>query len=102
MENTSGILPVEFKVLIKQDVVEKKSEGGIILTETTVERNQIAQVKGTVIAIGGDAFKEWEGIIPQVGDKVLTAQYAGVKADGKDNEEYRLINDNDITAVLEE
>jgi chaperonin GroES len=101
MSNKSGISPVEYKVLIKQDVVEEKTSGGIILAAETKNREQMAQSKATIIAVGGNAFEDWIGTVPKRGERVLTAQFAGVKADGADGEEYRLINDKDITAVIE-
>ena len=46
MSNTSGIRPLEFKVLVLPLAVETKTESGIILTASTVEREQAATVHG--------------------------------------------------------
>lgn len=105
IENKSGIRPVEFRVLIKQRKVEEKTRGGIFLPQDSKEKEQLAEMKATVIAVGGSAFSDWiqtEGGIPKVGDEILTARYAGVYAEGVDGEEYRIINDKDVTAILEE
>jgi co-chaperonin GroES (HSP10) len=37
----------------------------------------------------------------KVGDKVAFAKYAGLLYQGKDGVKYRMVNDGDITAVLD-
>lgn len=100
MENQSGIQPVEYRVLIKPDPVETTSAGGIVLTTVTQkEREQQAQVKGTLVAVGGNAFEDWNDA-PKPGDRVIIAKYAGLVTPGADGEDYRLCNDKDVAAVL--
>ena len=105
----SGIRPTEFKVLIRPDAVEEKSKGGILLPDVTKERDQAAQQDGVIVAIAPLAFsyasaEEWQragGQPPQIGDRVSFARYAGAVRKGKDGVEYRLVNDKDISAILE-
>ena len=97
--NKSGIQPVEYKVLIKPEVVEKKTSGGLYLPETTQDKDQMAQIKGELVATGGNAFEDWAGP-PVIGDKVYFAKYAGYIIKGENGEEYRLANDKDITAII--
>lgn len=103
MNNPSGIYPIEFKALIKPKAVDEKSKGGIILPDETKDRDQFAQMEGTLVAASPLAFT-YENAInwdkPKVGDCVLFAKYAGAKVTGKDGVEYRLVNDKDIAAVL--
>lgn len=100
--NNAGILPVDTKVLIKPHKVEEKTQGGIIMAATTVEKEQLSEVKATVIAIGGNAFADWgDGVLPKVGDHIMFAKYAGLVCEGLDGEEYRAIQDDDIVAILE-
>jgi chaperonin GroES len=101
MSNTSGIRPLEFKVLVLPMAVETKTESGIILTASTVEREQAATVQGTVVEMSPYAFDEFPKTKPAVGDKVLIAKYGGQVHRGKDGLEYRLLNDKDILAILE-
>jgi chaperonin GroES len=98
--NLSGISPVEFKVLVLIDETEKVTKGGIILTSDHKERADMAQVKGTLIAVGGNAFQVWAGDVPKPGDRVMIAKYAGLVAEGNDGRMYRLASDKDIAAVL--
>jgi chaperonin GroES len=99
--NDSGIHPVEFKVLIKPVAVEDKTQGGIFIPDSLKEKNKYATDKGTLLAVGAIAFTEPSWLeCPQVGDTVLFDRYAGGLVKGVDGEEYRLINDKEIQAVL--
>lgn len=98
--NTSGLHPVEYKILIEPEQIEKKTESGIILTDKVTDREKMAQVRGKLIAIGGNAFEDWQEPIPKVGDTVSYAKYAGLIVEGIDEKEYRLANDKDITAIV--
>lgn len=102
MPNKSGLSPVEYKILILPEEVERKTETGIILTDKVTDREKMAQVRGKLIAVGGNAFEDWQDPIPKVGDSVYYAKYAGLIVKGKDDVEYRLANDKDITAIVKE
>lgn len=102
MENKSGLSPVEYKILIDPEEVEKKTESGILLVDKVTEREKMAQVRGKLIAIGGNAFEDWQEPIPKVGDTITYAKYAGLIVKGVDEKEYRLANDKDITAIINE
>ena len=52
-----------------------------------------------LVAIGGNAFEDWKGDLPQVGDRVVVAKYAGLNY-VDDGATYRIINDKDIAAVI--
>lgn len=99
--NPSGIRPVEFKILIEPEEIEEVSQGGIVLPGKTTEREAMAQVKGKLVAFGGNAFEDWEGRVPEVGDTVYFAKYAGYVVKGADGKEMRLCNDKDVAAIIE-
>lgn len=100
--NCSGISPVEYKCLILPETVEEVTAGGIVLPGSTVDAEQIAEVRARLVAIGGMAFDDWKDQRkPQCGDLVMVAKYSGVTCKGNDKKEYRLINDKDILAILE-
>src|SRR4051812_12840511 len=102
--NPSGINPTEYKVLVLPSKVDEKTKGGIILPDDSKDRNQFAQMEGTLVAVSPLAFsyQDWNGSNPpQVGDRVLYAKYAGALVKSwKNAVEYRLVNDKDISAVL--
>ena len=104
--NPTGIKPVEYKVLIKVDDLKDQSEGGIWIPESRMEREQIAHDRGTLVDKSDMAFSDWPGTKPEVGQKVIFSKYAGsvIMFEGKGNGRgrYRLCNDKDICAILEE
>ncbi len=98
--NTSGLQPVEFKILIEPEEIEQRSSGGIVLIDKVTDREKMAQVRGKLISIGGNAFEDWNGRVPVVGDSVYFAKYAGYIIKGEDGKEYRLANDKDVSAIV--
>ena len=116
MKNDSGIHPCGDRVLIKPDEIEEKTEGGIIIPGTVSELHAMAQSIGTFVAAGPDAYldsviRNSEGRVVErrgfsqsfakPGDRVAFAKYGGLQVNGKDGESYRLMNDVDVTAVVE-
>jgi co-chaperonin GroES (HSP10) len=105
--NTSGLAPVEYKILIQPESVEETDEvlksarmAGIALPDKATDRERMAQVRGVLVAVGGNAFEGWQEPIPKVGDVVYYAKYAGLMVKGKDDSELRLANDKDISAIV--
>ena len=101
--NPSGIRPLDLRILVKPDPVEEVSKGGIIFADAAKDRQKYAGTKATLIAAGDNAFKEWgdEARKPQPGDRVLFAQYTGAREKGLDGEDYVVMNDADLLAVIE-
>jgi len=94
-----NVRPLGEKVLIKRVEAEGKTAGGIVLPDTAKEKPK----EGKVIAIGdGRILKSGERVKFQVkkGDRVLFSSYGGteVKIDGED---YLLMSEDDILAVIE-
>lgn len=103
-ENKSGIYPTEDRVLVKPDELVVKVNGQKIekieLAETVEDKHADAGVIGTVVAKGPDA---WSSFRQQdlTGQKVMFARYVGLKTTGIDGQEYRLMYDRDIIAVVD-
>ena len=93
------IKPLSNRVVLKNLEAEETTKGGIILAGAAKEKPQVAEV----IAVG-EGEKTQEGkIIPmivKVGNKVIISKYSGteVKLDG---EEYVIVKENDILAIVE-
>lgn len=103
--NGSGIQPVEFKVIVKVDedeAVSRIERSGLILPPDSKDRERLKQVTGILVACGGDAFGDWRGIIPKIGDRVYFAKYAGLRIQIREPEIewYQLINDKDIAGII--
>ena len=102
MSNESGINHCGWRVLIKQQEVKEVSKGGIILTtEVTKEREQMGNTTGVVVSMGDQCFADEPAPWCKVGDKIIFAKYAGLLYLGKDGNQYRMINDKDITGTLD-
>lgn len=103
--NDTGIEPVEYRCVVRLDTLkdddgEQKSAGGIIIPQDRTDRDQMAYTKATLLAHGGNAFSDWKGLIPQVGDRVMVAKYAGITREADPTDLIRLVTDKEILAVL--
>lgn len=97
------IYPAGYRVLVKYDPVEEVSEGGIIIhtKEEDMLREKAAQDIGTVVALGPDVWSSYPAPWAKVGDRVSYSKHGGrFIVDPSTKEEYVLLNDEDITAVL--
>jgi len=105
MAGFNGVIPTEYKVLIRPEKVEDQSSGGIFLPDTSRDREQYGVDRGIVLAYGEGFFKDLPGPVPQVGDKVIFNKHAGtlidIMEDGIRNK-CRLISDKDVCAIIKE
>lgn len=94
------IAPVAWRVIVKPDVIEKKTESGLVLAvDEKLEKG--ARITGTIVAIGDDVYPN--SIVPKaglhVGDRVYYAKYAGkVILDNNTGDELVILNDEDVVA----
>ena len=92
------IKPLGDKVVVIMAEVEETTKSGIILTGTSKEKPQMAEI----IAVGpGETIKGKK--IPmevKIGDKILMSKYAGTEIKF-DNKEYIILRQSDILAVIE-
>jgi chaperonin GroES len=93
------IRPLGDKILIKRIEAESMTAGGIVLPDSAKEKPK----RGRVQAVGdGKLLDTGERSKPQLkkNDEVLFTSYAGteIKIDG---EEYIIMDESDILAVLE-
>jgi co-chaperonin GroES (HSP10) len=105
--NGKTFQPIEYKVLVRPDLVEETDEQvkrckalGMELPPDVKERDKLKQITGTLLAVGGKAFEDFGDPCPALGAKVYFAKYAGMIIKSDDQVEYRLMSDKDITAVL--
>ena len=92
------LVPLADRVVLKQLEAETKTKTGIILTSSAQEKPQEAEV--VAVGPGGNVDGKEVTMHVKVGDKVIYSKYAGneVKLDG---EEYIIVKQNDILAVVE-
>lgn len=92
------IRPLFDRVVIKSCEVEETTKSGLILTGNAKEKPQMAEV--IAVSPGGVVDGKDVTMSVNVGDKVIYSKYAGneVKLDG---EEYIIVRQSDILAVVE-
>ena len=92
------IKPLADRVVIKMVEAEETTKSGIILTGNAKEKPQMAEV--LAVGPGGMVDGKEVAMYVKVGDKVVVSTYAGtnIKLDG---EEYTIVRQNDILAVVE-
>lgn len=98
------IEPAGHRVIVKPDPLEETSKGGIVIAHgADKSRKEKAVHIGTVVSIGKTAWKAFDDGEPwaEVGDRVQFAKYGGYDFE-HDGEKLRLLNDEDITAILRE
>jgi co-chaperonin GroES (HSP10) len=98
MENKTGWIPVEYKLLVLPDKVEEMTEGGIIIPEQVREKEEVGVTEGVLIAASDMCFEDWKCEKPVIGSKIMFSRYAGKLFIGDDEEEYRVMKDQDIIA----
>ena len=96
--------PTGWRLLVLPFKMKETTKGGIVLAETTLERQQVASQVGLVMAMGPDCYADKErypeGPWCKVKDWVMFARYAGsrIKIDGG---EMRLLNDDEVLATID-
>ena len=92
------IKPLLDRVVLKAQEAEETTKSGIVLATSAQEKPQFANV--VAVGPGGVVDGKEVTMYVNVGDKVITNQYSGtnVKLDG---EEYTIVSQSDILAVVE-
>lgn len=90
--------PLADRVVLKQVQAEEKTKGGIILSTAAQEKPEIYEV--IVVGPGGVVDGNEVKMEVKAGEKVIAGKYSGttVKLDG---EEYTIVRQSDILAVVE-
>lgn len=94
-----NIKPLGDRVVVQPLEEEETTKGGIILPDTAKEKPQ----QGKVIAVGSGRMLENGERVPlevSVGDTVIYSKYAGTDIK-MDDEEYLIISERDILAVID-
>ena len=96
------LVPCGHRVLVKIDEVEETTKGGIVIPKSTAAQQEEAGIFGTLVAVGETAWKDFGGRNwACVGDRVMIARYGGFIAQEPDTtEKFRILNDEDIVAVI--
>lgn len=94
--------PTGYRILIMPFRGKSRTDGGIILTEETVERERLAATVGYVLKVGPDAYSDKTRFIEpwcEEGDWVLFGRYAGARIPIEGGE-IRILNDDEVIAKV--
>ncbi len=94
------VKPLNDRVLVKRTEELQMTKGGIYIPDTAKEK----PIEGKIIAVGPGKMSDQGNRMPlqvKEGDRVLFSKYAGseIKVEG---EEYLMMREDDILAVIEE
>jgi co-chaperonin GroES (HSP10) len=98
-------------VLIKPEKMKKKTKSGLILPDAMVNKENVASVRGTLVGVGDNAWKAFDGGDPwaEIGDKVYFKRHVSDriqddtdKDEDGEPQEYFLMADENILAVIED
>ncbi|MCX8157707.1 MAG: co-chaperone GroES [Verrucomicrobiae bacterium] len=93
------VKPLGDRVLVEPVEEKEVKKGGIIIPDTAKEK----PMEAVVVALGTGKTDDNGKKIPfevKVGDHVLTSKYGGTEIK-LDDKEYKILNSDDILAVLE-
>ena len=94
-----SVKPLADRVVIKSLAAEEKTIGGIVLPGSAKEKPQMAEV----IAVGPGGNVDGKEVVMHVavGDQVIYSKYAGTEVK-LGEEEYVIVKQNDIVAIVED
>ncbi len=93
------LVPLGDKVVLKQLKAEETTKSGIVLPGQAQEKPQQAEV----VAVGPGGMVDGKEVAMQVkvGDKVIYSKYSGTEVK-LGNEEFVVVRQNDIVAIVED
>ena len=95
--------PTGWRLIVLPFKMDERTKGGIIMNESTLEKQQVASQCGNVLAMGPQCYTDKErypeGPWCKVGDWVVFARYAGSRIE-IDGGEVRLLNEDEVLATV--
>ena len=96
--------PTGWRILVLPFKMDEKTKGGLLMTESVLERQQVGSQCGLVLAMGPQCYNDKEryphGPWCKVNDWVVFARYAGSRIQIEGGE-IRLLNDDEILATVQ-
>ncbi|MGI5898102.1 MAG: co-chaperone GroES [Candidatus Dojkabacteria bacterium] len=98
MSKDIKIQPLGKKVLVKPDVIEEKTSGGLVLPPSSTEGEK--PETGVIVKLGEGTFKGKKVVFDvKVGDRVYFKKYSPDEIE-IDSEKYLLLDVDDILAII--
>ena len=97
--------PTGWRIIVLPFKMDEKTKGGIVITESALERQQVGSQCGLVLAMGPQCYKDKErypdGPWGMVNDWVVFARNAGSRIQIEGGE-IRLLNEDEILATVQD
>ena len=90
--------PLADRVVLKQNAAEERTSSGIFLTASAQEKPEVYEV--VEVGPGGMVEGNQVDMIVKAGQQFLVGKYSGSKVK-LDDEEYTIVRQSDILAVIE-
>jgi|TARA_R110000787_G_scaffold72997_2_gene162674 co-chaperonin GroES (HSP10) len=95
--------PTGWRILVLPFRLKEKTDGGILLGNETIDRQQVASQCGNVLAMGSECYASKDrypnGPWCKVGDWVVFARYSGSRIEIEGGE-VRLLNEDEVLATV--
>ena len=91
--------PLGDRVIVKPLEAQEKTKGGIVLPDTAKEKPQ----EGKVVAVGKGKLLEngqVKALEVKAGDRILYGKYSGSEINTKEGDEYLIMKEEDILAIV--
>jgi len=97
--------PTGWRILVLPYRGKGVTEGGILLTKETIEKETLATVVAYVVAMGPECYQDERRFRDKTpwcekGQWVLIGRYAGSRFKLADDSEVRIINDDEVIATI--
>ena len=97
--------PTGWRILVLPFRMDEKSKGGVLFSNETIDKQQVASQCGNILAMGPQCYTDKErypeGPWCKVGDWVIFARYAGSRIQIEGGEG-RLLNEDEILATVQD
>ena len=97
--------PTGWRILVLPFKMDEKTKGGLLMTESVLERQQVGSQCGLVLAMGPQCYNDKErypnGPWCKVNDWVVFARYAGSRIQIEGGE-VRLLNEDEVLAIVKD
>jgi co-chaperonin GroES (HSP10) len=99
-----GLRPTGFNIIVAMAPPEAQTRSGLHLPDSIVEKAKLTEVRGRLVAMSPACFDfaDFAGVAPKQGDVIQFAKLAGVLVTGSDGRDYRVMQDKDVVAIVEE
>jgi len=97
--------PTGWRILVLPFKMDEKTKGGLLMTESVLERQQVGSQCGLVLAMGPQCYNDKErypnGPWCKVNEWVVFARYAGSRIQIEGGE-VRLLNEDEVLATVKD